>query len=155
MPTPRTDFPFPVHCIENLMIPMPDGTRLAAKMWLPEGAGSATGPVPVILEYIPYRKRDGTRSRDQGIHMYLAGHGYACIRLDIRGTGDSEGLIDDEYTVQEQLDGCDAIAWIAAQDWCDGQVTMIGISWGGFNGLQIAARQPPALKTVITVGVDR
>ncbi len=72
--------------------------------------------------------------------------------LDIRGTGDSEGLIDDEYTVQEQLDGCDAIAWIAAQDWCDGQVAMIGISWGGFNGLQIAARQPPALKTIITVG---
>ncbi|MCB2157360.1 MAG: CocE/NonD family hydrolase, partial [Rhodobacteraceae bacterium] len=109
-------------------------------------------PVPVILEYLPYRKREGTRGRDQKMHAWLAGHGYACIRLDIRGTGDSQGLIDDEYTEQEIRDGCDAIAWIAAQDWCDGQVAMYGISWGGFNGLQIAARQPPALKTIITVG---
>lgn len=144
----RTDFPFPVEVIENIFVPLPDGTRLAAKLWRPKGAV----PVPAILEYLPYRKRDGTRYRDQGMHAYLAGHGYACVRLDIRGSGDSEGLIDDEYTVQEQLDGCDAIAWLAAQDWCDGQVAMIGISWGGFNGLQIAARQPAALKTIITVG---
>ncbi len=148
MPNVRTDFTYPVEVIENIFVPLPDGTRLAAKLWRPKGAG----PVPAILEYLPYRKRDGTRCRDQGMHAYLAGHGYACVRLDIRGSGDSEGLIDDEYTVQEQLDGCDAIAWLAAQDWCDGQVAMIGISWGGFNGLQIAARQPDALKTVITVG---
>ena len=148
MPSLRSEYPFAVRCIENIFVPLADGTRLAAKVWLPEGAG----PVPAILEYIPYRKRDGTRTRDQGLHQYLAGHGYGCVRLDIRGTGDSEGLIDDEYSVQEQLDGCEAIAWIADQDWCDGQITMIGISWGGFNGLQIAARQPAALKTVITVG---
>ena len=145
-----TEFPRSVKTVENIFIPLKDGTRLAAKMWLPED--SEQKPVPVILEYIPYRKRDGTRTRDQGLHMYFAGHGYACVRLDIRGTGDSEGLIDDEYTVQEQLDGCEAIAWLAKQSWCDGQVAMIGISWGGFNGLQIAARQPPALKTIITVG---
>jgi putative CocE/NonD family hydrolase len=144
----RTAYPFKVRSVENFFIPMPDGTRLAARGWFPEGAGK----VPAILEYLPYRKRDGTRARDQGLHVYLAGHGYASVRLDIRGTGDSEGLIEDEYTVQEQRDGCAAIQWIAAQDWCDGQVAMIGISWGGFNGLQIAARQPPALKTVITVG---
>jgi putative CocE/NonD family hydrolase len=145
-----TEFPRRVKTVENIFIPLKDGTRLAAKMWLPEDAGEK--PVPAILEYIPYRKRDGTRTRDQGLHLYFAGHGYACVRLDIRGTGDSEGLIDDEYTVQEQLDGCEAIAWLARQSWCDGQVAMIGISWGGFNGLQIAARQPPALKTIITVG---
>ena len=148
MPTVRTDFPFPVRVVESLVVRLPDGTRLSAKAWLPEGAG----PVPAILEYLPYRKRDGTRTRDQGLHGYLAGHGYACLRLDIRGSGDSEGLIDDEYSVQEQQDGCDAIAWIAGQDWCDGQVAMIGISWGGFNGLQIAARRPPALRTIVTVG---
>lgn len=147
-PRQRTDFPHDVQVIENIFIPLEDGTRLAAKVWRPKGPGA----FPAILEYLPYRKRDGTRTRDQGMHMYLAGHGYATIRLDIRGTGDSDGLIDDEYTVQEQLDGCEAIGWIAAQDWCDGQVSMIGISWGGFNGLQIAARQPPALSTVITVG---
>ena len=144
----RAVFPYAVTVVENVFIPLPDGTRLAARCWLPEGAG----PVPAILEYLPYRKRDGTRTRDQGMHMYLAGHGYAAIRVDIRGTGDSEGLIDDEYTPQEQIDGCDVIGWISRQDWCDGQVAMIGISWGGFNGLQIAARQPPALKTIITVG---
>ncbi len=148
MATIRETFPHEVEIVENIFVPMPDGTRLAAKLWRPKGAG----PVPAILEYLPYRKREGTRARDQKMHGWLAGHGYACLRLDIRGTGDSEGLIDDEYTEREILDGCDAIAWIAAQAWCDGQIAMYGISWGGFNGLQIAARRPPALKTIITVG---
>jgi putative CocE/NonD family hydrolase len=144
----RTDFPYPVRVIESMAIPLPDGTVLSAKAWLPDTAT----PMPAILEYLPYRKRDGTRTRDQGVHMYFAGHGYACIRLDIRGMGDSEGLLHDEYTPTEQADGIAAIAWIAAQAWCDGQVAMIGISWSGFNGLQIAALQPPALKTIITIG---
>ncbi|WP_284164236.1 CocE/NonD family hydrolase [Frigidibacter sp. SD6-1] len=144
----RETFPFEIEIVENVFVPMADGVRLAGKLWRPKG----TGPVPAILEYLPYRKREGTRARDQKMHAWLAGHGYACLRLDIRGTGDSEGLIDDEYTVQEQEDGVVAIDWIARQDWCDGQVAMYGISWGGFNGLQIAARQPPALKTIITVG---
>lgn len=144
----RHDLPFEVEIVDPVWVPMPDGTRLAARLWRPKGAG----PVPVILEYLPYRLHDGTRTRDQGIHKYLAGHGYACLRVDIRGMGNSDGVLHDEYSVQEQVDGVDLIAWIAGQPWCDGQVTMIGISWGGFNGLQIAARQPPALKTVITVG---
>ena len=144
----RTDYPFGLTEIENIWVPMPDGVRLAGRLWLPEGAGR----VPVILEYLPYRKRDGTRARDERMHRYLARYGYGCLRLDIRGTGDSEGVIDDEYSVQEQTDGVAAIDWIARQPWCDGQVAMIGISWGGFNGLQIAARRPPALKTIITVG---
>ena len=137
-----TEFPYKVRVIENLFIPLADGTKLAAKVWLPEGAG----PVPAIMEYLPYRKRDGTRTRDNGMHMYLAGHGYACLRVDIRGMGDSEGVLHDEYSQAEMDDGVEVIGWIAEQDWCDGQVTMIGISWSGFNGLQIAALQPPALK---------
>ncbi len=145
-----TQFPRKVRVVENIFIPMLDGIQLAAKLWLPEDAEA--DPVPAILEYVPYRKRDGTRTYDQGSHLYWAGHGYACLRLDIRGSGDSEGLIDDEYTPQEQQDGCAAIAWIAQQKWCSGSVGMVGISWGGFNGLQIAALQPPALKTIITVG---
>ena len=148
VPQVVTDFPYPVRVIENIFIPMPDGIRLAATLWLPE----TTEKVPAILEYLPYRKREGSRGRDHAMHGYLAGHGYACVRLDIRGTGDSDGLIDDEYTPQEQADGVAAIAWLAAQGWCDGQVAMYGISWGGFNGLQIAALRPPALKTIITVG---
>lgn len=144
----RTEFPHQVEVVETLWIPMPDGVRLAAKLWRPAGAGRW----PAIIEYLPYRRRDGTRTRDNAQYQWLAGHGYACLRIDIRGMGDSEGLLHDEYSAQELQDGLAAIGWIAAQDWCDGQVATIGISWSGFNGLQLAALQPPALKTVIAVG---
>jgi len=144
-----TSFPRPVREIENTWIPLPDGTRLAARMWIPEDADR--DPVPAILEYIPYRKRDTTRGRDNLMHPYVAGHGYACVRVDIRGSGDSEGVLTDEYLPQELEDGVQIIRWLADQSWCSGSVGMIGISWGGFNGLQVAALQPPELKAVITV----
>lgn len=142
-------FPHQIRQIRHTEVPMPDGCLLAARIWMPEGADTA--PVPAILEYLPYRKNDFTTLRDASMQPYLAGHGYAVVRLDLRGAGDSEGLLTDEYLPQELKDGCDAIAWIANQPWCDGNVGMIGISWGGFNGLQIAAMQPPALKAVITL----
>jgi putative CocE/NonD family hydrolase len=143
-----TQFPHNVQIIENAWIPVSDGLRLAARIWLPESAGSE--PVPALLEYIPYRMRDSTRGRDDVMHGYFAGHGYACLRVDIRGSGDSEGILEDEYLPSELQDGCDIIEWISQQSWCDGSVGMIGISWGGFNGLQIAALRPPALKAIIT-----
>jgi len=142
-------FPRAVRDVENVWIPLKDGTRLAARLWLPVDAEK--NPVPAILEYIPYRKRDFMRARDEGMHPYFAGHGYAAVRLDIRGSGESDGLPLDEYVKQEQDDALEAIAWIAAQPWCSGAVGMIGKSWGGFNGLQVAARRPPALKAVITL----
>jgi len=135
--------------IEHVWIEMPDGCRLSARLWLPRTAREK--PVPAILEYIPYRKRDFMRSRDEPIHRYFAAHGYAAVRVDLRGTGDSEGVMRDEYTPQEQADAVAAIAWIAAQPWCTGAVGMMGISWGGFNSLQVAALRPPALKAVITL----
>ena len=134
---------------EIAWVPLSDGIRLAARLWMPDDA--AQHPVPCILEYIPYRRRDGSRDNDERTHPYLASHGYACVRLDIRGTGDSEGVILDEYLRQEQDDAVEAIAWIARQPWCDGHVGMMGISWGGFNGLQVAARRPPALKAIVTL----
>ncbi|QEX14989.1 peptidase S15 [Hypericibacter terrae] len=137
-----------VRHIETMWIPMSDGTRLAARAWMPEDAERK--PVPAILEYIPYRRRDGTRDWDDLSHPYLAAHGYVCVRLDIRGTGDSEGVMLDEYLKQEQDDAVEAIAWLAKQPWCNGNVGMMGISWGGFNSLQVAARRPPALKAIIT-----
>ncbi len=139
----------PFEEIETLWIPLSDGIRLAARMWLPRPAHAE--PVPAILEYIPYRRRDGARERDGHTYGYLAAHGYACIRLDIRGSGDSQGILEDEYSAQEQQDAVEAIAWIAAQPWCNGAVGMVGISWGGFNGLQVAALRPPALRAIITV----
>ncbi|MEX0923702.1 MAG: CocE/NonD family hydrolase [Rhodovibrionaceae bacterium] len=144
----RRDLPHRVGEIEHIEIPMSDGCKLAARIWLPENAEDA--PVPAIFEYIPYRKNDMTVGRDSATSPYVAGHGYAVVRVDLRGSGDSEGVLEDEYLQQELDDGCEAIQWIADQSWCDGQVGMIGISWGGFNGLQIAAMQPPALKAVIT-----
>jgi uncharacterized protein len=136
--------------IETVFIPLSDGRSLAARLFLPRTADAAS-PVPAILEYIPYRRRDGTRSGDEAMHRWFAAHGYACARVDIAGTGDSDGVVEGEYVAREQADGVEVIAWLAAQPWCTGAVGMIGISWGGFNGLQIAAEQPPALKAVISL----
>jgi uncharacterized protein len=143
------EFPRVVRVIEHTLIPLTDGTTLAARIWLPDDAERR--PVPAILEYLPYRKRDGTYARDALTHPYLAGHGYGCVRVDIRGSGESGGLLFDEYTKQEQDDALEVIAWLASQPWCTGAVGMMGISWGGFNGLQVAARRPPALKAVVTL----
>ena len=135
--------------IANTWITLADGTRLAARIWLPEDAEA--DPVPAILEYIPYRKDDGTATRDAVMHPWFAGHGYAAVRVDQRGSGDSDGLMLDEYLPQEQDDALEVLAWLAAQPWCTGRVGIIGKSWGGFNGLQIAARRPPELGGVISV----
>lgn len=143
------DFPHEIIEEENVWIPVTDGLNLAARIWRPKGSDAS--PVPAVLEYIPYRKRFGTTERDEITHKYLAGHGYACIRLDIRGSGESEGVLTDEYLQSEFEDGIAALEWIAGQDWCDGNIGMMGISWGGFNALQIAAMRPPELKAVVTV----
>lgn len=143
------DLPHEVDKIEHVFIPMRDGVKLGARLWLPKSA--AANPVSAVLEYIPYRKRDLTRHRDSGHHPYFAGHGFASIRVDLRGSGDSEGVLEDEYLESELADGEDVLRWIASQPWCNGRVGIIGISWGGFNGLQIAARRPPELHAVITL----
>jgi putative CocE/NonD family hydrolase len=130
--------PAKLRTIEHTWIPMPDGSRLAARIWLPEDAQPA--PVPAILDFLSYRQGDLMAARDAALYPYLAARGYAGARVDLRGTGNSEGIIHDGYTPQELQDGCDVIAWLAAQPWCDGNVGMTGISWGGFNGLQVAAR---------------
>ena len=141
--------PHAVREVEHAWIPLSDGTRLAMRLWLPDDAERA--PVPALLEYLPYRKRDGTVERDALTHPWLAGHGYACARVDIRGSGESEGLLSDEYSQPELDDAIEVIAWLAAQPWCSGQVGMFGISWGGFNALQVAARRPPALAAIVTL----
>ncbi len=145
----RTEFPRSVREIENTWITLADGTQLAARIWLPEDA--EIDPVPGILEYIPYRKNDGTVFRDSIQHPHLARHGYACVRVDMRGCGDSDGILYDEYLQQELDDAVEVIAWLAAQPWCTGAVGMMGKSWGGFNSLQVAALQPPALKAIVTL----
>src|SRR5262249_60288023 len=129
------DLPVRIREIENIWIPAGNtGDRMAARLWLPEGADQA--PVPAILTYLPYRKRDSTRAGDDPMHRYFAGHGYACLRVDMRGSADSDGRMDDEYAPQELEDGKALIAWIAAQPWCSGEVGMIRGSLAGVDARQ-------------------
>ncbi|MHA1527445.1 MAG: CocE/NonD family hydrolase [Alphaproteobacteria bacterium] len=132
---------------ETVWITLADGIRLAARVWMPEGQG----PFPAVLEFLPYRRRDGTSERDDSTYPAFAQAGIAGVRVDSRGNGDSAGLFDDEYSPQELADAFEVVAWIAAQGWSNGRVGMMGISWGGFNGLQVAAMRPPALKAVISL----
>ncbi|WP_342212184.1 CocE/NonD family hydrolase [Frigoribacterium sp. CFBP 8751] len=143
---PRGSGPLEVQ-VRDEWVPMPDGTRLHARIWAPV----VDEPVPVLLEYLPYRLDDWTAPRDSERHPWYAAHGYASVRVDIRGTGSSDGLFDDEYSVQELDDGIALIEWLAAQPWSTGAVGAFGISWGGFNALQLAGRAPSALKAIVTV----
>ena len=144
-----TEFPFEIEVKDPVYITLSDGVKLAARIWLPKNASNS--PVPAILEYLPYRRQDGTADRDATTHPYFAGHGYASVRVDMRGSGDSEGVLLGEYLKQEQDDALEILDWITQQQWCSGKVGMIGISWGGFNGLQVAARQPASLKAIVSI----
>ena len=134
--------------IEEVKIPMKDGVKLAADIWRPE---EGSGPFPVLLEYLPYRKTEA-RGGSSRLYSYFVRHGFVVARVDIRGTGNSEGvLIPYEYSEIEQRDGEEVIAWLAAQPFSNGNVGMFGISWGGFNSIHMAMRRPPALKAIIAV----
>ncbi len=125
-----------------------DGTELSANLWLPADA-SATTPAPAILEMIPYRKDDWRANTDEARGRYLAARGFVLCRLDVRGTGRSDGVALDEYTADETRDGYDAVEWLAAQPWCNGRVGMWGISYGGFTSIQVAALRPPHLRAIV------
>jgi uncharacterized protein len=151
LPAPKTpSAPHPVRMVQQ-SIPMPDGVRLAATLYMP-GDAKPGEKFPALLEYLPYRKDDATAARDYPIHAWFAARGYVSVRVDIRGFGASEGApTDREYSEQEQLDAEQVIAWLAAQPWSTGKVGMFGISWGGFNSIQMAMRHPPALKAILAV----
>jgi len=142
----RTSFPHETTH-DDVRIPLHDGTRLYARVWRP----LTPEPVPAILEYLPYRLTEGTAPRDGQRHSWYAGHGYASVRVDMRGYGDSEGVPGEAYSATELADGVEVVDWLAAQPWCDGRVGMVGISWGGFGSLRIAALAPEPLKAVVTV----
>ena len=147
---PSNDRQCAVQEIEHCWIPMVDGVRLSARLWLPEMHDNLQ--IPAVLEYIPYRKRDVSRVRDDRIHSFFARHGYASVRVDIRGSGDSEGTMTDMYSDHERNDAIEVIDWIAGQPWCNASVGMMGFSWGGTSSLQAASLRPKALKAIIAVG---
>jgi uncharacterized protein len=136
--------------LREAWIPMPDGVRLAADLYMPDGARPGE-TFPVLLEYLPYRKTEA-RSRNHSLYSYFVERGYIVARVDIRGTGNSEGrLVPYEYSEREHLDGETVIEWLSGQAWSNGNVGMFGISWGGFNAIQMAMRNPPALKAIIAI----
>lgn len=143
-------FDYAVEVTAHIWIPMSDGIRLSAKVWRPVPSHEGE-TFPVVLEAIPYRKDDVSLWDDSVRMAYFAGNGYLCVRLDLRGSGDSEGVLDDEYSPREQADLVEAVAWLSTLEGCDGNVGMTGISWSGFNSLQTAQHRPPALKAIITV----
>ena len=125
---------------------MPDGIRLAARIFLPEGALGR--PVGAVLEYLPYSKRKGYRRVDDKTASWLVTRGFAFVRVDVRGTGESGGLIFNEYDLPEQADAEPIIRWIARQPWCNGKVGMRGISYGSITSFQAAAKGIPELKAI-------
>src|SRR5690606_18215313 len=138
--------PYRVREIKTRLIHRRDGAPPTPRICRPD-----TGdPLPAVFAFIPCHPRDLTRERDSLNHPYLAGHGYVSVRVDMRGSGDSDGVLFDEYLESEHDDACQVIDWLAEQPWCDGNVGMMGISWGGFNSLQVAAHRPPALKAIIS-----
>jgi predicted acyl esterase len=137
--------------MEKVWIPMKDGVRLAATLYMPDGA-KPDEKFPALLDYLPYRKDDSTAAGDYPKNAYFSRRGYVAARVDIRGFGASEGApTDREYSEQEQMDGEQVIHWLATQAWSNGKVGMYGISWGGFNSLQMAMRKPPELKAIIAI----
>jgi len=136
--------------VEEARIPVRDGSWLAATLYLPD-AVDAGEPQPCLMEALPYRKDDLTSSYAEGYRSLCEQHGYAVCRIDVRGTGSSPGDALDEYQPAEQTDLPDAISWLAAQDWCDGQIGMWGTSYSGFNSLQVACEQPPELKAICAI----
>jgi putative CocE/NonD family hydrolase len=135
---------YTIRQVKDIRIPLSDGIYLSADLFLPD----ASGKFPVVLNYIPYRKDDLSAYTGMTCH-YFAERGFASAVVDIRGTGGSQGIILDEYTLQEQLDGCQVIDWLSKQEWSNGNVGMWGASYSGFNAIQIAMHNPPALKAII------
>jgi uncharacterized protein len=137
--------------MEDTWIPMKDGVRLAVRLYRPDGE-KPEERFPALLEYHPYRKDDATAIRDYGLYTYFVRRGYVCARVDIRGFGSSEGVpTEREYSAQEQEDAFEIIRWLAHQAWSNGNVGMMGISWSGFNSMQMAMRHPPELKAILAI----
>eukprot|EP01025_Chloroclados_australasicus_P060839 TRINITY_DN786_c0_g1_i7.p1 TRINITY_DN786_c0_g1~~TRINITY_DN786_c0_g1_i7.p1 ORF type:complete len:2036 (-),score=275.34 TRINITY_DN786_c0_g1_i7:531-6638(-) len=150
---PNSKMQFKYKTIEQVWIPMSDNCNLAAKVWQPE----VNVPVTAIIEINPYRRMDNTLEVDSITYPYLAGSGFTCVRVDVRGSGDSEGILDDEYSVQGIQDATEIVNWVSQQSWCNGNVVLMGVSWSGFTALQVASQEhpPEALKAiVVSVATD-
>ncbi len=125
--------------------------KLAGHFWFNSDARNAGRKCPAIVELLPYRRRDGTMLADAKMYPWFAYNDYLCFRVDLQGSGDSEGVLTDEYTDEELAYCGQVIEQIAARADCSGAVGMMGKSWSAINSLMMAARpdRPAALKAVI------
>ena len=139
--------PLSVKAIRDVMIPMRDGTRLAASLYMPEDGGRYPG----IFSFYPYLKDGGLGIDHEPHNRHFASRGYAVMQVDFRGTGASEGRNPHPFDLQERQDGHDVVEWMAAQPWCTGAVGVWGISYGGITSLSIASTRPPHLKAIIPI----
>ena len=132
----------------NLLVPLPDGAHLAADLYRLPG----DGPWPAIVDYLPYHKDGrGGRLDVEAVNRYFAARGYAALTVDFRGLGSSSGVNPFPFDPQEGRDGHVAVEWVAAQPWCDGNVGMWGVSYGGITALAVAATRPPHLRAIIPI----
>ncbi|HSR57555.1 MAG TPA: CocE/NonD family hydrolase [Candidatus Binataceae bacterium] len=131
----------------NLLIPLSDGAELSADLYRPAGAG----PFPALLSFYPYHKDDMIGGMLEGPRRYFAERGYAHLLIDFRGLGGSSGIAWDAMDRREGVDGAQAVEWIARQKWCDGNVGMWGLSYGGISSLKVAAENPPHLKAIVPI----
>ena len=151
-PRPASEPSHEISTDWDVRIPTRDGVELSANLWRPlPGPDLLEGRFPAILEMIPYGKDNWRRAADMTRGEWYVARGYALCRVDVRGTGSSGGIALDEYTADETRDGYDAVEWLAAQPWCDGNVAMWGISYGGFTAIQVAALRPPHLRAIVPV----
>ena len=130
---------------------MPDGVKLAVTWWRPTPKDSGE-TFPVLLELLALPQRRFVLRPGLPAVFYFAGHGFIMAKVDIRGTGGSEGhLPEREYSDQELADALEIIKQIARSPRSNGKVGMWGISWGGFNALQVAMLHPPELKAIVAL----
>jgi uncharacterized protein len=130
---------------QNLLIPLPDGTQLAANLIVPDAAGAA----PAIVVYQPYLKDLHGRGAILEWQQHFARRGYAGLIVDIRGTGASDGIMAPPFSPSEREDAVAMLGWIAEQPWCDGTTGMWGISYSGSTSLAAASLRPSSLKAII------
>ena len=133
------------HVLRNVVVPMRDGTRLRADVYLPR----SDAPVAALVERTPYGK-DASIEVQIDAPRFFTDHGYAVVIQDVRGRFQSEGRFypfkDDGWG--ENRDGYDTVEWIAAQPWCDGRVGTIGGSYAGATQYRMAPTRPPHLRAM-------
>ncbi len=131
----------------NILIPLKDGASLSADLYRPAGKG----PFPALMSFYPYHKDDMIGASFEVSRRWFAERGYACLLIDFRGLGGSDGVVWDAMHRNEGVDGAQACEWIAKQPWCDGNVGMWGLSYGGISSLKVAAENPPHLKAIVPI----